>query len=271
MKKTILKFTGLLLIIIALISCDKDTVEPNIIEFPLCKVTNAITESYLQGGSLIITDTSTVTYNADGYPDKTTFSSSLTSFTYIYNAGKLSKRIETSGAEINEKTYEWDGDKIIKIAYEKVVGAETFSYESRYEYDVDEIYEISFWNNSSGVMTKSGYTKFSWSGGNLTKEELYSIDNSGIPVEYITISYTYDGKLNPSQFFGYIQGSPRAMSNNNVLTATQTKTGFGTIFNESYTYEYNADNFPTKITHLGSPVGIDQRILHVKTYTYDCN
>lgn len=285
MKNTILKFTGSLLIVSALISCDKDTVDPvveELLETPSCKVTSINGESFYQGTSEY-TDLSTITYNADGYPDKWTFDGGWY-VTFVYNGGKLSKLIESDGVDSHETTYEWNGDKIAKRV--DAYGDEIDEY--RYEYNGDKVSKIVNWDNYSGTvmgeMVEYGYDEFTWTGENITKKIYFYNDFSGGRVEFIkkkkkrnflsygraegfiedgTSTYTYDTKLNPLQFLGYIFGEDDLMGANNVLTHTYTY-GTSTYFS-SFTYEYNANDFPVK------SIVINGDYTNVETYTYDCN
>ncbi|MDH5365991.1 MAG: hypothetical protein OEW67_03335 [Cyclobacteriaceae bacterium] len=289
MKNTILKFTGAVLMVTAFISCNKDKVDPvveEILEIPSCKVTSWKSEEFYLGTSTW-TDLSTITYNADGYPDKITDDSGW-SITFVYSGGKLSKLVESDGVDSYENTYEWNGDKITKYVGSYVFEAVTYTDEYRYEYNVDKVSKIANWDNYSGTvmgeMVEYSYEEFTWTGENVTKTAYFLNDFSGGRVEFIkkkkkrkflnsgrtegfvedgTSVYTYDDKLNPFQFFGYIWGEAGLMGKNNMLSSTYTD-GTGT-YSYSSTYEYNAENFPTKKTE------IDGDYTYVDTYTYDCN
>jgi len=292
MKNTILKFTGAVLMVTAFISCNKDKVDPAsntnaILDVPSCKVTSLRSESFHLGTSTW-TGLSTITYNADGYPDKITNNNSDWSTTFVYSGGKLSKLVESNGVDSYEITYEWNGDKITKRVSSDVYLDTTYIDEHIYEYNGDKVSKIVNWDNYSGTvmgeMVEYGYEEFTWTGENITKSVYFLNDFSGGRVEFIkkkkkrkflnsgrtegfvedgTGVYTYDDKLNPFQFFGYIWGEASEMGKNNVLSSTYT---YGTsTYSYSNTYEYNAENFPTKKTE------IDGDYTYVDTYTYDCN
>ena len=288
MKKNILKFIGLLLMVTAFISCNKDKVDPvastnALIDVPSCKVTS-INYELLYLGTSQYTERTTITYNADGYPDKMMYSDGW-SVIFVYSGGKLSKIIESNGVSSYEETYEWDGDKIAKSVenHGGLIG------EYRYAYNGDKVSRITNWDNYSGAvmgdMVEYGYQEFTWTGENITKSAYFYNDFSGGRVEFIkkkkkrsfissgrtegftegeASAYTYDSKLNPLRFLGYILNEGSMMGANNVLTETYTK-GITYTSSTSYTYEYNAENFPTKSTE------IDGDYTRVSTYTYDCN
>lgn len=272
MKNTILKIIGSLLMVVVLISCDKDAVVDQVVnevveaETPSCNIKLATEESYYLGTSEG-SRTSTYTYNADGFPDKINFLDGIWSTDFFYNGGEVSKVIETYGSSAIETTYEWDGAKLVKYRSKETGSANVVEY--RYEYSGDKLSKRSWWLESvSGEVVEQGSQVLTWTGDNVTKMETSYINEETNEWDFYTITFTHNTNVNPFQSFDHlgIEGhwfGGTQMSANNVLSLTYTDTS--TTETISYTYEYNTDNFPTKRTE------IDGDYTYVETYEYNCN
>lgn len=120
--------------------------------------------------------------------------------------------------------------------------------------------------NNDGFVTKiSGYSTTGRltgynvneydANGNVTNEKYYWLDDSNVinTDEYDEIIYEYDDKINPCKYLNgiFLDGS----AVNNVIKQTWIE-HYGSIYTEidTYTLEYNDDNYPVKITVDGEDV-----------------
>jgi len=115
-----------------------------------------------------------------------------------------------------------------------------------------------FSRNADNTFQSHNYQHYTWNGeGNITRLENYGRNREGNNFELSSsVTYTYDRNPNPQkQVTGlcYITDiMPAFLSANNILTEEITYTGAAGKHRNTYSYEYNAAQYPVSITaHYG--------------------
>ncbi len=213
------------------ISCSKDdsitqeTAHKNL----LIKSTDSDDQSY-----------KTYVYDANnrltGYTLVQPLSSYSKTFSFSYNSfGKISEFIDVSNSETLEKYfYTTDGSKLIKRESGNGEHIHTFTYENNQVTD-------NYRQISVGTGWREVYTYDSK--GNVIELKSFSNTSNSNPIGTLsnTIKYTYSAKNSarssiPKEFyfpFTYISNLETQQYNNESVY--------------TYTYEYNQDNYPTKV------------------------
>jgi len=106
---------------------------------------------------------------------------------------------------------------------------------------------------NTGTKTIVSKNEYTYSGKNVTRVTQYILNASTGNMDLsATIEYTYDDKINPYKGIGvdYFMGEVQFLSENNYLKMTYMDAQ-GTVNQKesyNYTYEYNANSYPVKIT-----------------------
>ncbi|MFC5271115.1 hypothetical protein [Adhaeribacter terreus] len=135
-----------------------------------------------------------------------------------------------------------------------------------YEYDTSN--RLIKWSDfaSGSPNAPMAFRNYAYPAANKITEALYII-KSGTPTWQDSIEYILDGHKRPLTT-GSSLDKMELLTNQNILSEKQTyDNGPGTTINiENYTYQYNADGFPTQVMRSfnGSP-----SVLHAD-YTYNC-
>jgi hypothetical protein len=146
-------------------------------------------------------------------------------------------------------TYEYDSSlRLKKESYYYITNgnSELIRYQT-YEYNGGNIMRINYFSTQDQLMFYTLYTYDD--NGNVSKEDLYTNNNSTSFKLSITRKYEYDTKHNPLLVFA-IEGNPGMNTNrNNILKETQTNfyeggTNENTVL---YILEYNDKGYPSKI------------------------
>lgn len=278
--------------------CDSDSdVEKagNIIPIPGCKVTNTTTVSERSTSSAVFT------YNSNGYPSSQTYTATYIysggqqteswKDEYVYEGNKIVEIVEKDldGSEYGSIDIEWSDDKIVKLSTDYNEDGVTYTEELRYEYAGNLISKISFWGGEAGTeFEQYGYEELTWANGNITRAEYFDLDEaSGARVvskrlktkslgrgrinevaQNSFVTFEYDDKGNPLQFFGFVYADPALMSANNVTKEVDTEVfnGNETVYTKTAEFTYNEEGFPTN--EVFSWNGGEQETI---TNEYDCN
>lgn len=225
--------------------CKKDNNEP--------AKTYVITEFGDTSGSF----TSLYTYDADGNLTRIENNSSAINLTY-YN-GKLTKRVSTSGASVdNIDSVFYDGsNRIIRVVtYDGT--ATTKEKTTNLTYNADNTVNSATVNYESSL-TPDELFDFTYVGGKLT-ERTKKVDELGVYKQESKVEFlAQDGKVNPFsklyqkylvdivQAFVYYITLPGNVTSVKITmydTATGNVTSTSSV---SITYDYNADSLPTAI------------------------
>jgi hypothetical protein len=201
------------------------------------------------------------------YDDTTTYESILT-----YDAnGKLSQEMELdNGVETDKTTYTWTATNVTELYSSKEgnVWVDDYKYVSELNSDGLITKEEEFYKQDN-VWLSDSYYLYTWANGNNTKEEEWYLGNmkssvikhlksrhhkdlnvSGLKsandTKQSTYTYMYDDKNNAFSSLGFWDGT-EALNKNNVTKSTRSYAGQPDEV-DTYTYEYNSDNYPTKST-----------------------
>jgi len=190
---------------------------------------------------------------------------------FDYDAqGKCIKTKHFAGEDIDNYTvFEYNpGGQLIKSRYYDNVDADTFQLAnySVYSYDakkqINKRTDFERDDENAKKFDESGFTNYQYDArGNITKSITYNSDGQISQ----TTTNEYDDKINPIRNFRLTIFEDELISTNN-LTKCVTVNGKGAkIGDASYVYEYNANNYPIKVS---------QKLLDRKaTYQWDyrCN
>ncbi|MBK0403204.1 hypothetical protein I5M27_09420 [Adhaeribacter sp. BT258] len=92
-------------------------------------------------------------------------------------------------------------------------------------------------------------TQYSYPAAGQIKEEVYSCDMTGNMRLISTTVKQFDNKKNPYMLLNFYQGIT-SLSKNNVIAHYETNHNTGRKYNYTYSYEYNEDDFPVKVTFV---------------------
>lgn len=261
MKLKIITFCLLLVSII--ISCKKEdlsnAVNPGNAKVPLLSkilIDNQSASEYLYTDAKFISaEKSKFDYTAYHYNDK----GLLVSADYYGNDDILSSDPQIYENAINRKelitaetgkldgtiTYVYNNNtQLIKTTYTRPSDA-TSEY-SEFSYDLNNriARQTMYWDNSP-----KGYIDYTYDAkGNLTKEMLYNLPETGVAEPITTTSYTFDNEQNPYNLFGGTM--PGLNTNkNNIVKETYTihmtaDLGPDRVQVTETTYEYNGSGYP---------------------------
>ncbi|MBK8882318.1 MAG: hypothetical protein IPN67_07995 [Bacteroidales bacterium] len=183
----------------------------------------------------------------------------LVSSDYYWNKSIMStdiKTIETtlsqsamitsaSGTKGGSFQYEYSNDLLAKVTFSRPQsGSSEYSVFSYNELNrINK--QILYWNE-----TQTGYIDYLYDfKGNLIKESLYDISESGVAELSTTTKYLFDGKHNPYKSFKGIMIPGLYTNYNNIIKEVYTvyvKPGQGTdqVQVTENSYEYNINGYP---------------------------
>lgn len=220
------------------------------------------TENPRLQGITTSTDKTVISYNADKSiakllsTHKTEDESYVVARIPVYENGKLVKTMFTDSndapAVFSSFSYSPKG-QIEKISYYQ--GDVVNAYDSLVYNAAGKITARYFFNNEEGQTAFESHNcqLYTWDAkGNISRME--SMGRLNAQAEFVlsaVTSYTYDNKPNGQQSvpsLSYITDvAPANLSANNILSETITAATGNTIVN-SYTYAYNAAQYPVKVT-----------------------
>ncbi|SNT04328.1 Cadherin domain-containing protein [Ekhidna lutea] len=209
-----------------------------------CEITSL---NYGDGALTFTTnDDGHITSILDSYTDEETGATETEELKLTYSGGKaVSGEWLDNGSADSQLIFTYDGDRISKI----VDSGTDYVDEYRFFYDQDRLSKVENWTSEDGsAMTLDNSELVSYSGDNVSSiEELDQGTASG------TETFSYDTKQNP--FYNdlasliYFENLFWYVSVNNVTSITQTYVA-GHGYSETFTYSYNADNYPTSVNIL---------------------
>ncbi|MEG1169902.1 MAG: hypothetical protein RSD92_07245 [Erysipelotrichaceae bacterium] len=173
-------------------------------------------------------------YGANGYISQTkttdTYDNSV-SFRYYYYSGNniVKMRYELEGKNY-ETSYSYKNDLIVKSTNNEEQGLHIKNYDYN---SIDEKIKETYFRKTS---TLNSITDYTYSNGNIIKEVI-NYKEDGFPIEPLVNTYSYDSKNTPGK-----GGFP----DNYLMLVGGGKNNMIKHNNLVYTYEYNADNYPTK-------------------------
>lgn len=198
-----------------------------------------------------------------------------TGYTISYTGNTSLKSIANNDTVISRTSITRNSNGyIINIHYEKMRPQANYDVRSTnwaYEYNGNQVKSAVYTQDyQNGSTDKYNYT-YTWSGGNMIKEEYKEVGNNNV--------YTYINEYEytdiPMQEAGYIwentqYGTGLPIIQNKYLVKSRTSKTVGGVGNEStITYEYFLDNKGRvkDVTSLRSSDGNSS----ATTYTYGCN
>jgi hypothetical protein len=205
--------------------------------------------------------TSVLEYNAAGKISKATGYQGGRSFTEIgtYNAAGQLIRLDHSYGSYQLFDYNNLGLRS-KVSYYRVSspgGPASLDDYKTYAYDSNKkLIKISSFDPSQGNIL-TGTEEFTYPSATSAKQEDY--DNSRRLL--VTTDYTFDDKIGLDHLLGEEFG---LVSDHNVLT--ETVNNGSSVYNLGYTYEYNADGYPTKKRYTTDGVTSPD----IFTFSYNC-
>ena len=248
-----------------LVACKKDDSAPT--------PTEPVVKKYIQ--SIIgESDSTAIEYNIDksvyrfynvSYGDYITISMPT------YEAGKMTGvENDENGDSYHEREISYNSTgKVSALAWYFSDGALDHSYKMTYNGDgkLDSIYDYTTTGIPSVFHLERLYA-FTWdTKGNIIRMESVNPDNSA--VSRVSSVFTYDDKINPAAntvgyylMHYYTDELPFLISANNLLTSTTTADpSYSDNSVETYTYKYDADNYPVVYTwksyDVSTPANVD--------------
>lgn len=224
--------------------------------FTACKKSNDVVEPAHKNLLLKITNDgliSTHTYDASNrmitFARTSNPSNPARSYTFTYNTnGSLAEYFESIGLNKGKYTYNADGTVATQKEYNVSGATETLVNTYTYTYVAGVVMA-----NYVYAPTGNGFRdEYKYDGnGNLIEDKVYSNTTPANPAGTysVTITYgNYDAQNNPNSSYPSAFIFPGSAKNN--FRSFSYSTGGSNI----YTYEYNADGYPTKRTTAGADV-----------------
>ena len=200
-------------------------------------------------------------------------SDGITELTY---EGGILKKMEIIDQGVVEEKYEYsykDGRKDTAWVYENESGTLKKTGFYLYTFVDENPTKIATYTDPGGIGTyiEFEYNEYTYSDNNVTTEKVYAFDLTSMQMELVyTYEYEYDTKKNPYRYIGInnILTDLLFLSNANVTKVTCKDDKGVTVDDESanYVYEYNSNNYPTKITETA----FDSSYTDVSMLEYDC-
>lgn len=190
--------------------------------------------------------TSDVTYNGNKIVKSTDSDGEFTVYTYTGDVITKSESFDADGKSEYSTEYTYVGGKLASSVRKSASDTE-YNRKTKYTHNADGTiaYEEFRVNIATGVEGEYGYIgKYTYANGNLVKEE-----NSYYGSESV-ITSEYDTKNNPFKNitgFSLLIGD-HSSNSNNVLKRTFNSKGSSTPTVETYIFEYDSKNYPTKMT-----------------------
>jgi hypothetical protein len=186
-----------------------------------------------------------VLYNGNKVASITSADGSQKKFTYTGDFITKMEIINNNGALQGTVEYQYTNGKM--VSYVRKEAGATYNYKTEYVHNTDGTvsYEEFRINVSTGVEQEYGEIgKLTYKDGNLIKKEssFYGSDS--------VYTYEYDDKNSPSKNMtgnSLLIDALTDVSVNNVIKETQTSKSGGNVYTyiTTYTYSYDADNYPT--------------------------
>ncbi|TWI82678.1 hypothetical protein [Chitinophaga japonensis] len=177
----------------------------------------------------------------------------------VYEQGRLVRTLATDeenssdGRIFSSFVYTQDQQRIARINYyrdEDVQGYDSLVYDNQGRISARYFYN----RNAEGVFESHNYQAYTWNdAGNVSRMDNYGrMAAGGNFTLSSTVTYTYDQQPNPQkQVAGlcYITDIlPAFLSANNILTEQLSHAGTDSRLTNTYTYTYNAADYPVSIT-----------------------
>jgi hypothetical protein len=191
--------------------------------------------------------------------------------TFEYNnEGYISKSVEWDGSTMDGyDLYTYNGDGRLtkrESFYDNGSGIVKQSINT-YEYDGNKRLIRKNRYNASAPTVIESYELYTYPSGNTARQtSYYDNDSDGTPDLDSTTDYTFDDKNSPQLLLG-VAYDDEYVSEHNTLTEVYTRAGgTGTPDTYTFSYEYNAQGFPTKMT--ADYGGTSPEIVNI---SYNCN
>ncbi|MFC5271114.1 hypothetical protein [Adhaeribacter terreus] len=182
-----------------------------------------------------------------------------------YNAGgniAEIKHFNNKNATYLQEIFSYNSQNLPDTIY-SIYSFQTGTFNT-YEYNAAG--QLTKWSNFSGSkVTPSHYTEVTYPAPNQTKEMLYSYDALGNVLLNSTYEKQYDNKKSPHAPFDAV--FKPIISSNNLLSFKITNHSQGTTLIYTYTYIYNAADYPIQQAVTYSHVPLPPA---VSTFTYNC-
>lgn len=191
---------------------------------------------------------------------------------FVFENGRLVKRVYGVGS-IDEYRYEYnsDGQLISEENWDNYSGPNPGEF---------VLYDKEEYEYQNGNMVKTTYYYNDFQGGrsepkapkHLKFRMLEKSRVSAIILDNVSDTYTYDNANNPfgksAAWFLVLGDVAFNFSQNNVLTEVETYDYDGSVdsYTETYSYQYNDDNFPTSFEQTD-----DWGEVTNVQFSYDCN
>ncbi len=262
-KKSIFKKKALVILLTPFLfhGCDKPN-DPEPSSF--CWFTSSVLKDgpYTTRYNLVYEDDKLISSTSTA--ESTNGSSSTATSSYTYNsAGNLSEIISSF-----REVFTYTDSEITKR--EKFNSSNTLLYQTDYEYSNGQLIKIQEYSRSATGMTKDAYTTFEYATPSImtpVRSKFFASPSDPNPTS--TSSYEFSflktafGAAPPAvqKYFKITQ-----QYTENPISKSETNQG-GKVSTVSYTYELNADGYPTKRTER-DVLGVE---LRTTTYAYSCN
>lgn len=257
--KQVMYFITLSMLVLAIGACKKDKNDP---PPPPPKVTLLVKEDFGFGVNQYTYDGNNRMISVT-YTDATTASNNnVITITKYDDKGRVQEaNIDNANGSLADtkevNIFSADGKLERKDIYVKGTTGETLSSQIIYTYNGDKV-DITRKTISTGaVLNYQGYT-IDANGNAIQFRGFNAITGVAVTVNEYT---SFDDKKNA--YANIPRGWYEFSSKNNYLALKQTNLTTGAVLNRTFTYEYDADGFPTKRTTLGGTT------TPVVTYTYE--
>ena len=182
-----------------------------------------------------------------------------------YNAaGNIAevKHFNNKSTPYLHETYSYNAQNLPDTIY-SMVSSQAGTYKT-YEYNAaGQLIKWSYFVRSQTI--PSNYTEITYPAANQTKEIIYSRDALGNVVLNTTYENQYDNKKVPNALFNAL--FKPAISSNNLLSSKITNHQQGTTLIYTYSYTYNAADYPMQQSVTYSQFSLPPA---VSSYTYNC-
>ncbi len=237
-----------------LISCNKDNVNPTGAGCLLTRITKPAGET---GGTVSYI----IEYNENRKPIRYYEAENTNNYTAItYLDNRIDNVIKYENGVLSTKySYDWTNDSV-SVLIENFYKA---SYFEKIVYKLDKngfpLNEQWYWQDTEGAWQKGNYFVYRWENDNLVQSEYWLTD------KVYTKTFDYDNKNNVYGALGWFYGI-ESLSKNNILKETITYSQNGVPDVTEYTYEYNENAYPYKLSKKFSN-NTNEEI----SFEYSCN
>lgn len=205
-------------------------------------VTYTLTSNYEYDAQNRISSISEVSTDVARYPN-------YNSTNFVYNA--LGKRQSyelryLSGGTNYADRYEYSYDAAGRITEMQIKDINTSTVRTKHTYEYSDNTITKRYVSLAGTVTQTDV--ITMSGNNIAQIKYYNA--SGVYTTTIYFS-NFDNKPNAFKIRNADAGDP-SQSTNNYRSSTTTNISTGAETNAKYAFEYNADGYPNKRTHIES-------------------